>query len=537
MEKFNLDAAIQRTLFLLEESGASKKLLKEYRCTGLGRIKRHFYRRGIYDVDADMLDKFLADANLQRKDGEISTYTWRLVRRGCALLKLCVTSDTIVLPALRPWNIELGKPKQSLLLDKPTPKQLENPRNVFALAWRIREALRNSGLSSATLKHYTCEGLAVIVRKHDEVGTELYSDHLVRQMVAAKRSQYEQGATDRGSYQNLRKAAYLMDKMYETGKFVLDYVPAWELREPSAEFGRLVNDFCGYASRNGLLAESTIGSVKSAVRQFIFALEDAGITSFEGISLNDISTVATNMSRKYKGGLRSAIFGVRVFLTYLSNTDVTEFDMGFALPEMVAHRKSFHEGFSENEISLLLNAPDTKTAIGKRDYAMMLLASRTGLRACDVVRLKRSDIDWRNREIRIIQHKTGKALALPLESECGNAIADYILNGRPQSKLPQIFLCHDGLVRPIASRSASGMVTRYMKRAGIENTTSRRAFHGFRKAVGTGLLQKEIPVDMIQEILGHANLDSAKPYLSVDEQGLKMCALSLKFRDCEGDGL
>ena len=317
----------------------------------------------------------------------------------------------------------------------------------------------------------------------------------------------------------------------------MNYVPAWGLREPSAEFGRLVNDFCKYASQTAILDESTIRTVKSAIRQFLFALEDAGITSFKGISLNDISTAATNMSRKYKGGLHSAIFGVRVFLAYLSDRNTTDFDMVFALPEMVAHRKSFHEGFSPNEIILLLNAPDTKTAIGKRDYAMMLLASRTGLRACDVVRLKRSDIDWRSREIRIIQHKTGKALALPLEPECGNAIADYILNGRPQSKLPQIFLCHDGTIRPLASRSASGMVTRYMRRAGIENITSRRAFHGFRKAVGTGLLQKEIPVDMIQEILGHANLDSAKPYLSVDEQGLKMCALPMVFRDCEGSGL
>ena len=78
--------------------------------------------------------------------------------------------------------------------------------------------------------------------------------------------------------------------------------------------------------------------------------------------------------------------------------------------------------------------------IGKRDYAMMVLAAQSGLRACDVVRLELGSINWRTREICLTQHKTGEPLSLPLEPESGNAIADYILNGRPTQRL-QIFSC------------------------------------------------------------------------------------------------
>lgn len=98
-----------------------------------------------------------------------------------------------------------------------------------------------------------------------------------------------------------------------------------------------------------------------------------------------------------------------------------------------------------------------------------MLTAQTGLRACDIVNLKRKNIDWRAMEIRIVQQKTGKPLTLPLEVESGNAIADYLLHGRPKSDLPYVFLCHTGSLRPLNSRSASAVVTRYMRRAKIDS--------------------------------------------------------------------
>src|SRR5699024_10974452 len=97
---------------------------------------------------------------------------------------------------------------------------------------------------------------------------------------------------------------------------------------------------------------------------------------------------------------------VRLFLHFLYEHSLTETDLSLSLPELVAARKMFHEGFTEDELDRLLAHPDRDTATGKRDYAMMVLAAQSGLRACDVVRLELGSIDWRTREIRLTQHKT-----------------------------------------------------------------------------------------------------------------------------------
>ena len=202
---------------------------------------------------------------------------------------------------------------------------------------------------------------------------------------------------------------------------------------------------------------------------------------------------------------------------------------------MVARRTTFREGFTRTETMRLLGEPNRETGIGKRDYAMMLLATQTGLRACDVVNLKREDINWRSKQINIVQQKTGKPLSLPLRAESGNAIAEYLLTARPESSLPYIFLCHTGMLRPINNRSASAIVTKYICHAEIVSDIPRRGFHSFRRSFGTRLLQNEIPLELLRQLLGHSKIDSSKPYLSVDEQGLKICALGLVSCGKAGD--
>ena len=219
------------------------------------------------------------------------------------------------------------------------------------------------------------------------------------------------------------------------------------------------------------------------------------------------------------------IYFLRVFLRYLYTEGLIAEDLSKSIPAMLSPRKMFHEGFNRNEIEQLLDQPDRDSPFGKRDYAMMVLALQSGLRACDIVRLELCNIDWRESEIRIIQHKTGHPLVLPLEPESGNAIADYILHGRPNSALKHVFLCHTGIIRPISPSAATNVIMRYTKRAGISG--GRRAFHALRRTFGTRLLQGETSLEMIQQLLGHKNMNSMKPYLSIDEHGLKQCALPL----------
>ncbi len=532
MELIELSAITRRVLELLSEGGMSEGGIHDYTHTGFGGILRYFHGKGMLYATAEMLDAFLLEQRTLLNQGKISQWKWNLLRRSCELLKQCAAEDSIDLPSLRPWNPTWNRPEQSIQHDTPSVKQFSEPENIYVLVWAANRQMEQLGLTESTVRHYREEGLSIILKRHYDSGTECYSDDLVSKLIAERRSQYEQGIIGRTSYQNLRKAASMLHEFRQTGKITLERLSDWGRRELTPQFKSVLNEFCVHVTRKGNLAENSISAVKSVAHIFLLELEDYGVTSIETASVMDIVACATKMLGRYSGGLRSALFGIRTFLRVSYETGITVDDFSKALPEFTCPRKNFHEGFAIDELELLLMQPDASTAVGKRDYAMMILALQSGLRTCDMIRLTFDCIDWRRREIHVVQHKTGQPLTISLEPETGNAIADYLLNGRPKSSLPQLFLCHTGAVRPLKSRSASGIVSRYMKQAGI--LSAHRGFHSFRRTFATQLLQNEVPLELIQQMLGQTHIDSAKPYLSVDEQGLKQCALPLLLREKAG---
>ena len=518
-----LSVTVTRALELLSAQGMSDKSLHAYTHTGFGCIVRNFQAKGLSSVTPTMLDEFLLEQFELFVQEKFSPWKWRLVRRSCELLKYCAVEDSVDMPPLLPWLPTLHRSRQSIEKSMPTAEQFADPENIFALVWKTNRSMVELGLTDATVRHYREEGLAVILNRHYEARTEHFSEDLLGRIITEKRTQYEQGQTARASYQNLRKAAYWLREMRLTGNITLGKIPNWGQREPIEPFRTLLDEFCVDAEHK--MAETSLKVARSAVRRFLFEMENHDFNTLADFSQVNVNGCVTSFALHYAGGLGSAIFCVRLFLHFLYEHSLTETDLSLSLPELVAARKMFHEGFTEDELDRLLAHPDRDTATGKRDYAMMVLAAQSGLRACDVVRLELGSIDWRTREIRLTQHKTSEPLSLPLEPESGNAIADYILNGRPNSVVKNIFLCHTGKVRPLDARSASGVVSNHMKQAGIP--AKRRAFHALRRTFGTSLLQKEVSFELIQQLLGHRDMDSMKPYLSIDEQGLKQCALPL----------
>lgn len=473
----------------------------------------------------ELIDMSATSQRALLDQGDISPWKWGLVRRSCELLKQCAATDSMDLPSLRPWDPVWNRPEQIIQHDTPTTKQFADPENIYVLVWMVNKRMGQLGLSESTVRHYTEEGLAVILKKHYDSGTESYSGKLISQLTEERRLQYEQGAVGRTTYQNLRKAAAMLQELHQTGKITLERIPDWGRRELIPQHKAILNQFSAYATTQSNWAESSVSTVTSVAHVFLVELEGHGITSIETVTTMDIVTCAAKMLGRYTGGMKSALFGIRTFLRFLYEAGITADHFCKALPEFVCPRKNFHEGFAGDELENLLAQPDITSAVGKRDYAMMVLAVQSGLRSCDIIRLTFDSINWRTREIRVVQHKTGQPIMIPLEPETGNAIADYLLNGRPKSSLPQIFLCHTGAVRALKSRSGSAIVSRYMKKAGI--LSEHRGFHSFRRTFATNLLQNEVPIELIQQMLGQTHIDSAKPYLSVDEQGLKQCALPL----------
>jgi integrase len=179
----------------------------------------------------------------------------------------------------------------------------------------------------------------------------------------------------------------------------------------------------------------------------------------------------------------------------------------------------------------LLKAIDRGTAVGKRDYTILLIAARLGLRASDIARLKFENLHWENSIIVLNQYKTGKNLTLPLLPAIGNAILDYIQYGRPQSGEKNIFLLAVSPFIPTTSRSISTMVQRRFIDSNINIAKRRHGTHALRHSLVKELLNNKQALPVITEVLGHSNTESARHYIRIDTESLRQCALDVVMVD------
>ena len=501
----------------LKGTGTSEKALKVYECTGFGELCRRFEARGTTEYSPELADVVVREVWADFERGALSSWKWTAVRRGAALLDVFNRTGSADLPPLPPWNV---------LRLPPTPEQLADQGNLHILAWTAQQRLREFGLSAKTLQHYRYDGFDPIVRAHHEQGLTRYSAAVTAGLVDRSRALLEQGSIRPSVWRNVRKCAAVLDELSRTGGLQRRRLPDWGLRHPGEAFDAALEAFCVEADRLGWGA-GTVQAARSAIRRFLFVLEDAGITTVAAITSGAVSDAVTAAARPRRGGLSTWLFAVTAFLRHLHAAGATPSDLSVSIPGLPARRRIVREGFTAEEVRALLEATAGDSIIQKRDRAIMTLAAQTGLRAGDLARLQRSDIDWRTNEIRLVQAKTGQALWLPLGVASGNAIADYLLNYRTPGDSPSLFVCCTGPIRPLDPRTISAVVTRYMRRCDLAGRVPRRGAHSFRRGLGTRLLEAEVPIDTLRQVLGHTHIDSARPYMSLNEAGLKDCAISL----------
>jgi len=180
---------------------------------------------------------------------------------------------------------------------------------------------------------------------------------------------------------------------------------------------------------------------------------------------------------------------------------------------------------SEKDQAYLIAQLDKES---KRTKAIILLALRLGLRDCDICNLTFQGIDWPHDRIQLVQQKTGTMLVLPLLPDVGNALMDYIINDRPRRNdhYPYVFLRKQAPFNKLVSVYYT--CSKLLGRLGIDpvNGTA-TGVHLFRYSLVHKLLAAKVPYQVITDTLGHVSKESDKPYLSMEESMLRMCALDL----------
>jgi integrase len=219
---------------------------------------------------------------------------------------------------------------------------------------------------------------------------------------------------------------------------------------------------------------------------------------------------------------------LRGFLSYLHMKEVLASDLSSAVELPPLYRMSEPpDVLGEDTIERILAAINRSTALGKRDYAILLLAARCGLRSSDIRALRFEDVHWRERRIAFVQSKTQRPLRLPLLPDVEEALIDYIRRGRPPCSARQVFVRHIAPIRPFAPRNnLFSVMRRAVRAAKIELSGSSRGLHLLRHSLATQMLDRGVPFDVIAGVLGHASVETTRRYAQVDLRGLQSVALS-----------
>lgn len=220
---------------------------------------------------------------------------------------------------------------------------------------------------------------------------------------------------------------------------------------------------------------------------------------------------------------RAVLCGLRRYFVYAERNDLYT-----AIAGIHAYRhKRIIPTLTDNEQDCIKSVINAKK-ISYRDTAIVLFGLSTGIRACDLIRLKLSDIDWINETISFKQSKTGNTVCLPLTTVVGNAIANYLLKERPRTDNDFLF------VRPLAPfdpltdhASCHAIVSHVFKKAGIGKQDRFFGMHMLRHNAASAMVKREVPIATIAAILGHSNADTTDIYITTDEARLKECVLPM----------
>lgn len=248
------------------------------------------------------------------------------------------------------------------------------------------------------------------------------------------------------------------------------------------------------------------------VRGGLSNLTDADIIAF----------VAATCPKMTRSAAAMFVTALRAFLTFLHLSGIIDRSMTASVPAVPGRKMSnLPKGIEPDVLKLLLDSCDRKTARGARRYAILMLLSRLGLRAGEVAKLQLENIKWRSGEIVIAHAKGCQAAAMPLPADVGEAVADYLANGRPQSARGRTaFVRLQAPHGPMTSGAVSQAVRYAAQHCGLSGISA----HRLRHTAATEMLRNGASLPEVGQVLRHRQMITTAMYAKVDREGLRSIA-------------
>lgn len=283
--------------------------------------------------------------------------------------------------------------------------------------------------------------------------------------------------------------------------------------------------FGRYLGEERLLTNETIRNYVPFIHDFLGDRFGTGPVRLSRLCARDVALfVQRRAPQLHLGRAKILISALRSFLQYTRYRGDIRLDLAAAVPSAANwSMASIPRGIAPDQVRRLLAQINRDTAVGRRDYAILLLLARLGLRCGEVAFLELEDIDWRHGSL-CVHGKGGRPVQLPLPVDVGEAIVEYLRHGRPPSSSRCVFLRARAPVRgfldPCAVRTIIG---RTLKRAGIDAPTT--GAHQFRHGLAADMLRQGASLREIGEVLGHRSPETTKIYSKVDLDALGTLAL------------
>ena len=291
---------------------------------------------------------------------------------------------------------------------------------------------------------------------------------------------------------------------------------------------KTLRDYEQYSKDRLHLRPRTLHRCTTEVMIFLDFLHTKKARTLEHIQAADLSDFVSSRNHLEPKTVLGIVSYVRSFLRFLTMRGILRKDLSAELPKIRVPSDGMIPSVWDQELIVrLLGAVDRSSAKGKRDYAILLLACRLGLRAGDIRALKLDNLRWAESTIEITQAKTGTPLTLPLTSEVGEALIDYLKSGRPQVAYREVFLKLNPPFNAFGDNDNLHHIIKYWRQlAGITfRSPQKQGLHSLRHTLATRLLEKGTPLPTIAEILGHTSLESTRIYAKADVEALRGVAL------------
>jgi len=292
----------------------------------------------------------------------------------------------------------------------------------------------------------------------------------------------------------------------------------------------VLNDYIKYCEEKRYIGKYCIRERLRQVSLFLDFAATEGVQSFEQIQAQHLSTFISTLWRFSNKTVSRIVSDLRQFLNYIFLRDLITQNLSQALPTVHVPQYAKIPSVWDKELVLkLLSAVDRSSPKGKRDFAILLLACRLGLRTGEIRDLTLDQINWEAESISIVQSKTQQTLTLPLMEDVGNALIDYIQFGRPKTHYRQVFLRLSPAAVPFSEDAHLYQIVKYWKDlAGIKfRSKQRQGLHSLRHSLATYLLEEGTPFPVISNILGHRSTRSTMIYAKSSVELLRQVALPI----------